>query len=79
MPLLERGGQVQRRIFLTLVGSAAAWSLAAGAQQADKLPTIGFLGLTTDGVASESIIVFERRLRELGRIKLPDPCPPRRR
>jgi ABC-type uncharacterized transport system substrate-binding protein len=58
---------MRRREFITLVGaSAAAWPLAARAQQPGKLPTIGFLGQSTRSAGSEWVAAFVQRLRELG-------------
>ena len=54
-----------RRHFVTLLGGAAAWPLAARAQQAGK-PTIGFMGSTTPTVAAQWVGSFVQRLRELG-------------
>jgi putative tryptophan/tyrosine transport system substrate-binding protein len=59
---------MRRRDFITVLGSAAAaWPLAARAQQ--KLPTIGFLGTTTASAWGPWIAAFVQRLRELGWIE----------
>ncbi len=59
--------QLKRRDFITLVGgAAAAWPLAARAQQPGKLRTIGFLGQSTRSAASEWVAAFVQRLHELG-------------
>jgi putative ABC transport system substrate-binding protein len=61
---------MRRREFIKVIaGSAAAWPLAARAQQAAKLPTIGFLGANNASFAMASIDAFVQRLRELGWIE----------
>jgi putative ABC transport system substrate-binding protein len=55
-----------RRDFITLLGGAAAWPFAARAQQAGKLPIIGFMGSATSPVAAQWVASFVQRLRELG-------------
>ena len=58
--------QLKRRTFITLLGGAAAWPLAARAQQPAKLPTIGFLGTATPSMWSHWVAAFVQRLREHG-------------
>jgi putative tryptophan/tyrosine transport system substrate-binding protein len=57
---------VKRRAFIALLSAAAAWPLAARAQQADKLPTIGYSGGGTPSTDSQRVAAFVQRLRELG-------------
>jgi putative tryptophan/tyrosine transport system substrate-binding protein len=58
---------MRRRDFIKLIGgAAAAWPLAARAQQPAKLPTIGFLGTTSASAWSHYVAAFAQRLRELG-------------
>jgi len=60
---------MRRREFILLGGAAAGWPLAARAQQAGKLPTIGFLGYSAPSAASAWTAAFVQRLRELGWIE----------
>jgi putative ABC transport system substrate-binding protein len=60
---------MRRRKFTTLLGCAAVWPLAARAQQAAKLPTIGFLGASTPAAWGPWLAAFVQRLRELGWIE----------
>jgi putative tryptophan/tyrosine transport system substrate-binding protein len=56
---------MRRRDFMAAVGGAMAWPIAANAQQAGRLPTIGFLGANPAGFAPWTA-AFVARLRELG-------------
>jgi putative ABC transport system substrate-binding protein len=59
---------MRRRTFITLLGGAAAWPLAAGAQPG-KTPTVGFLGASTPAAAGQWVAAFAQRLRDLGWIE----------
>ena len=56
---------IARREFLATLGGAVAWPLAARAQQAGKLPSIGFVG--SDASAWRPwTAAFAARLHDLG-------------
>jgi putative ABC transport system substrate-binding protein len=62
--------RMKRREFIMLLGgAAAAWPLAARAQQPGKLPTIGVLGSATPSTQASRFAAFVQRLRELGWIE----------
>jgi putative tryptophan/tyrosine transport system substrate-binding protein len=56
---------IGRREFITLLGGAAAWPVAARAQQT-KLRIIGFMGASASAAISAWVAAFVERLRELG-------------
>ena len=61
---------MRRREFISLLGgAAAAWPLAARAQQAGRVPTIGYLGGGTAATQRAWLEAFVQRLRELGWIE----------
>src|SRR5262245_35705365 len=66
--MLKHGApHLKRRAFITLIGGAAAWPLAARAQQqAGRVPRIGFLGLTSPSDRPSLLDAFRQGLRELG-------------
>src|SRR6516165_456083 len=59
---------MRRREFITLVGAASAWSLAARAQQSERVRRIGVLtAFTANDLESQArIAAFRQGLQELG-------------
>src|SRR5262245_66502251 len=56
---------IARREFITFLGGAAAWPLAARAQRSSRIARIGYLS-TANPRSAPNFAAFEQRLRELG-------------
>jgi putative ABC transport system substrate-binding protein len=55
---------MRRRDFITLLGGAAAWPIAARAQQAVRVLRVGFVGMQPRDAAI--YVAFRKRMAELG-------------
>jgi len=66
MPSLNLGADMRRREFITLLGgAAAAWSLAAWAQQA-TMPVVGFIHILSPENVPHFVPAFRQGLKEGG-------------
>jgi putative ABC transport system substrate-binding protein len=59
---------VRRREFVSLLGSSAAWPLAAGAQQ-PAMPVIGFLDSRSPDALTDRLRAFHQGLKEAGYVQ----------
>ena len=57
---------MRRRKFITLLGDATVWPLAALAQQGGQMPIIGFLHSATANAYAPMMAAFRKSLSEAG-------------
>ena len=61
---------MQRREFITLLGSAAVmWPFTAPAQQSRKVSRVGYLGTSSSSLEAHVLDAFRQKLRELGHVE----------
>jgi putative ABC transport system substrate-binding protein len=60
---------MRRRTFIAGLGSAAAWPLAALAQQLAAMPVVGYLNSSSFDASCEAVEAFHRGLRDTGYIE----------
>jgi len=60
---------MRRREFITLLGSAAAWPLAARAQQTKKQSRVGYLGPSSPSLERAQVDALRKSLGELGHVE----------
>src|SRR5215467_7658132 len=65
----RRGDRVNRRDFITLLGGAAAWPLAARAQQPGAVSVVGFLSSASPEPFEQFVAALRRGLNQSGYIE----------
>jgi putative ABC transport system substrate-binding protein len=60
---------LRRRDFITLLGGAAAWPLAARAQQPQRVYRVGFITLHSAEIAQANLKSLRDNLRKLGLVE----------
>jgi putative ABC transport system substrate-binding protein len=60
---------IQRREFITLLGGAAAWPIAAPAQERPATPVVGYFHVGSPQTRANIVAAFRQGLREMGYVE----------